>query len=372
MPVYADSIIFAFMGFRKFAAIAAVVGLLSGCSTEVDLNADWQETTVVYGLLDQTETYHFLRINKSFLGDGNALDMALVRDSSEYDPSKVDARIDEYVNNILTRTWQLRDTTLLNRDENGDFYYPEYTAYYFVEPALNANARYVLTAEIGPDGNKKTVTAETELIRDFTISSPLANIPGAPSQFNVQFISGGEYRDFTVKFTSSVGSKRFNLQLALHYLEFAPSDTVERILYWNLGDEKAVADAGGELFEMVISGQNFYTWLASRITSSSILNDPAITKRQYLGIDFIVSSAADELNTYMELNEPVTGIVQERPSYTNVVNGIGLFSARYSKTVPLKWLNFPSLVELNSGQYTAGLLFCVDTTAYVGESFYCP
>jgi hypothetical protein len=33
----------------------------------------------------------------------------------------------------------------------------------------------------------------------------------------------------------------------------------------------------------------------------------------------------------MEVNEPFEGIVQERPSFTNINNGIGLFSSRFNK-----------------------------------------
>ena len=33
----------------------------------------------------------------------------------------------------------------------------------------------------------------------------------------------------------------------------------------------------------------------------------------------------------MEVNEPSSSIIQERPEYTNIVNGIGLFSCRYNK-----------------------------------------
>jgi hypothetical protein len=35
----------------------------------------------------------------------------------------------------------------------------------------------------------------------------------------------------------------------------------------------------------------------------------------------------------MEVTEPSLSLVQERPSYTNITNGIGLFSARFMKVV---------------------------------------
>ena len=40
---------------------------------------------------------------------------------------------------------------------------------------------------------------------------------------------------------------------------------------------------------------------------------------------------SEDLNTYIKVNKPITGIVQERPQFTNINNGIGLFSSRYTK-----------------------------------------
>lgn len=356
-----------------FIPLFILVALLyQRCSTDVELNEIGAGTPVIYGLLDQNETYHFIRINKTFVGQGNALDFALVRDSSEYDPSLVDAKIEEYVNGTLTRSWTLMDTVLQNRPADGEFYSPEYTAYYFVEPSLNQAATYKLVADIGTENNKKTVTAETGLVDDFNIQSPVVNYPPGTPQLNINFYGGGIYKSIVVKYTSSAGAKRYNLSLALNYDEVNGSVVTPRVIEWNLGDKKTSGVEGNEQIETSVSGEGFYTYIASKIASDPVLNDPGITKRIFRGIDFIVAAASEDLNTYMELNEPVTGIVQERPAFTNVNNGIGLFSARYSKTVEAKWLNYESLKQLNNGIYTSPYLFCVDTSAYVGEIFYCP
>ena len=39
---------------------------------------------------------------------------------------------------------------------------------------------------------------------------------------------------------------------------------------------------------------------------------------------------SQDLKTYILVNKPSTSIVQERPQFTNIENGIGLFSSRYS------------------------------------------
>ena len=82
-------------------------------------------------------------------------------------------------------------------------------------------------------------------------------------------------------------------------------------------------------------------------------------------MDVTIAMANDELNTFMDVSQPVTGIVQERPSYSNIANGLGLFASRSSKTV----MNIPfrssgtqnqnaNLKALKYGSYTQNLNFC--------------
>ena len=45
--------------------------LFSACETDFDVNAEWEETTVVYGLLDASDqnTLQKIKISKAFLGN---------------------------------------------------------------------------------------------------------------------------------------------------------------------------------------------------------------------------------------------------------------------------------------------------------------
>jgi len=38
----------------------------------------------------------------------------------------------------------------------------------------------------------------------------------------------------------------------------------------------------------------------------------------------------DDLQTYINVNKPFSGIVQERPVFSNIENGVGLFSSRFT------------------------------------------
>jgi len=44
-------------------------------------------------------------------------------------------------------------------------------------------------------------------------------------------------------------------------------------------------------------------------------------------IDFIITYAGDDLSTYIDVNQPSLGIIQQRPEYTNIKGGIGILSS---------------------------------------------
>ena len=60
--------------------------VFSACESDLDVNAQWEEVTVVYGLLDQSRDQQYIKINKAFLGEADALQMASNSDSSNYNP----------------------------------------------------------------------------------------------------------------------------------------------------------------------------------------------------------------------------------------------------------------------------------------------
>ena len=62
---------------------ALVTGWL-GCSTDVDLTAPYDSVPVVYGLLELDADTQWVKINRTWLGEGNQLSAAQIPDSSEY------------------------------------------------------------------------------------------------------------------------------------------------------------------------------------------------------------------------------------------------------------------------------------------------
>lgn len=336
--------------------------LVAGCSTKVKLNTEWKDTTIIYGLLDQNEDYHYIKINKAFLGEGDYYVFAQVQDSSEY--KNVSAYVQESNNGVVTANYPLRDTLLHNRNTDGVFYAPDQTLYYFRNASLNPSRTYKLVVKVnqGTDAEKE-VTGETDLVHNFTPPSINAITTGT-----FDGATGSHYLDQHVKFFPPDNSDSYEIVWRLKWDDYTASDTIRRTYEWNVGStDRSAANSSGQI-DFSVSGQAFFTTIANVVGSNT-----GIIKRIFRSVDVIVYAASDDLDTYININKPQTGLVQERPEFTNIGNGLGLFSSRLHVVVPNRPLSVGSYRELVYAY--SNLLFCSDTTAAIyaaDPSVICP
>ena len=352
-----------------------------GCSTDIELNAPYQRTPVVFGLLDAGVDTQWVRINRTWLGDGNQLEAAMVADSSEYPANELTVSISERINGSVTRWWPMRDTVIENKSESGIFYAPEQQMWYFVpEGGLNSDATYDFDMEIASEATP--VSSSTNMIAE-----QIGNITQPPpgvNNFKLGFASVGfqtTYPDITFKWASTAGASRYDITVYIHVIERIWADLdhtvlVEerpRVVEWNIGTLNTSDDGGGEVLQKEVSGERFFTTLATKLEE-----DPYVTR--VLGVwdeqvqiaravDFVLTIANEELSTYLEVNAPVTGVIKERPAYTNINGGLGLFAARATQGVYGIGYTTATLQELIEGDATAALNFCSPNPF---SDFYCP
>ncbi|MBK9148935.1 MAG: DUF4249 family protein [Flavobacteriales bacterium] len=353
-----------------FALLAA--SLLTACSTELDINEPYKDITIVYGLLNQKDSVHFVKINKAFLGEGNALDMALVQDSSEYSGEAISyAKVFRVSSSgALLDSFPLLDTTVVNR-EPGTFYAPVQKLKYFttsftqvLPPGSLGTPMYLWQDDsyrLVLVVNGSTITAETPITNDFKVDPVDQDTVANGARVNLRNIAGDNYSDYEFNWTSRADCKRFVVSWRMRYDEVTGTDTVARSISQKIGSPK-VSSFVNEDMAVRLSGTTFYPAVESLIKSQS--GWQSVERRIFRGMDFVVSVANDDLHTYLTLTEPVTGIVNDRPAYSNLENAIGVWGSRYEKTTRGKRLSTQSFQELINGPYTGDLHFCSPQDAF--------
>jgi len=114
---------------KKTLLISLLVSLIMvfpSCETDFEINADWEEITIIYGLLNQEDTAHYFRINKAFLG-GNALEIAKIEDSSSY-KNDLEVVLEGWEGSTKKQTIVFDTTTISNKD-TGTWYNPYMVVY---------------------------------------------------------------------------------------------------------------------------------------------------------------------------------------------------------------------------------------------------
>lgn len=360
-----------------FIALLAVLSFTS-CEEDINFGGDTVQTPIVFCLLNQADSVHYLKLTRTFSGDNNAVETALIADSNYFQQATV--KISERVSNTITRTWILNDTVLTNK-EPGVFYSPEQMLYYFTTTAdnpLRTDAKYLL--DISVNNGEFTISSETELVNNISVSSP-----NGFASFSFMTSSNGipTYANSSVKLGTG-NAKIMDARLQIYIDEFYNNSptAVQKSFEWKLGELNG-DQIQGTIASFPASGQTFYTLMRDNCT-----NDPAITKRQINKIVLIATGGTDALSKYILVNEPSSSLAQSKPTFTNLVCSdgrpvIGLFSARHTiKLTKIKWENFlpyPRCIDKNSmkelciGSLTGNLLFCSDHPVDIsaGESWIC-
>lgn len=328
----------------SIACLMALTLLISGCSTDFDINADWQDIAVVYALLDNSDTAQYVKLNRAFLGDADAYEMASIKDSIYYEQARVFL---SPVQNGTPQTSQRIELSLTDeiQKDSGNFYYEENYLYKTTQAIIPGSAYFL---EIQVPG-KDPITSTTHVISGLHVTNPAAG-----PQIKVSFANFFGYTDYIGEVALNENGLLYGLTIRFNYLEYYQDSVVARSIDWVQSSKKKeyVAGSQSNFVEWSISGEEFYWFVGQRIAATE-----GILFRQFQSLDFVYSAAGEELVSYVETNGPSQGVVQEKPFYTNIINGVGLFSSRYTQIVGDKNLTDFSIDRLACDEQTKHLLF---------------
>jgi len=306
------------------------------CKNDFKVNEDWSDISVVYGLISSKDTVHYIRLSKAFLGEQDAYQMAQVSDSLYYKNAIVYIEEDGTSNKIYFS----KDSTI--QKDSGIFAYDKNIYYKAISPlSINPDAKYKLNIFT----NGKTITSETSLLQFFIIE------PLPPNSVSLYQSDKG----LTVKWTSQPNARIFETNVRFYYYEITSTHTTKKYIDIKLATQTTLSILGNENMEALLTGGTFLTTVGNKVP-----NNTNVLKRvvAHASIEVTISVGSDDLYTYMQVNQPSTGIVSERPVFSNISNGLGLFTSKYETILPTKpSLNKRTLDSLADGQFTKNLKF---------------
>lgn len=337
--------------------------LFASCENEIEINAPFEDVAVVYCLLDADSTRHYIKINKLYQTLGDAEEVAKDRSAQEYEflTGYLVELNDDGTENMAVR-YPLQQTDTIPKD-TGLFYNPDQTIYY-VDGPLDESKAYKL---FFTKPNGENVEATTELIRKTDV--PLQGTGGYRVN-GISFVGPNGVKS-SEKFTI-VGP--INAKIVEFIMKFRYQDVYQdgsrsgiKTVEIPVGNYTftTVREAENEesIIEVFFNPEVFYKTVGDAVPQITGNEVPAIDKRQPLTDTALVielSFGDEELYTFIEVTKPSTSLLEDKPPYTNVDNGIGIAASRtnWSGAYFLSTLSYDELATGLDKQYTGGRGFC--------------
>ncbi|MFC2097219.1 hypothetical protein ACFLSI_02675 [Bacteroidota bacterium] len=304
--------------------------ILLSCETKVDIIDEKENITIVYCLINPTDTIQYVRIEKSYTGSENPYDMAKISDSIYYNNAsvKLESWNGEYKFNTIT----LQPYYEVNKDQ-GIFARNDHLVYYTKEKIQGELISLVIDL---PDKNE-IIFASTKLIDQPVFRRPrefITNIDLFISDgFEIEFSGGGPYNE---------------LGIQIFYTELKKDGTKKEKM------AEIMKSHGNNYmsskFNYILREENFY-----RPIAMAIEEDSTVLLRKFKKIDLVAYSANDVFLEFQNLFYSMNDFILNPAS--NIINGHGLFANRSINKKEDFLLTRISLDSLVNGRYTGHLKF---------------
>ena len=404
---------------RYVIGLVAVLTIFSSCTTELSLTGDYTEKAIVFGLLDANNNPnvsknpleivgegHLFRIQKAFLGEESAFLMASRPDSSYFKYEDLFVELVEYRQQsvgsgpftVEENRWVL-DTVMIGNKDVGDpddgiidFFGPTQRLYKTKTDGglsdnvnIDATLEYVITLKkrpaglsimtissmdtVAPFADARVDVVNTEVFRWNTPNENSPSFPGTTRKMDL-FNTAGDFKDYTLRFDVAERARQYEVWLRFHYREVVQSVETEKFIEWKVSTFEL--DPNISDWQVSLSSESIYSRIGSEIeTEPNVIRyiglaenhatDPHPNDNQSHDFDISIRLAGDELYEYIDINNPSNqGALQDKPVYTNINNGLGLFSSRSTVTFPGMYLSVSGGQQLITGTYTSGLGFVDD------------
>lgn len=374
--------------FISLSLIIVASATFISCKNDLNVLAPGKEVVSVYGILNPNEPIQNIRINKIFLTTGDANAAAQDQSVINFDANELVVTLERYytggttpqlttVGNSTKKEIVLTETIVTTAD--GAF--SNQQRMWQTTDKLYHTGEYKLVIKKASDLNTIFVSAQTVVIDSVSslasIAMPFYYIPSNPSAYPVHgsgFYPANpvstdkpKYVNYNVttvnqlvKYKPLINAKTYDLVIRFHYIDSLVSGGAnDNYVDFDFLSQQSTKIDGSEVitsFQFITN--DFYTNLARELAKKAT---PNVKNRKPDYLEYIMSAGTENLFTFLQVNAPSTTIAQDKPYYSNITGGVGIFACRSTSIVTKDlWSEFVDKLACNPNTFP--YLFCDYTT----------
>ncbi len=322
---------------RFFVVLGVVVvASLTSCETDFQINAENQEVPIVYCVLNTSSNIQYLKLNKTYLIDKAASENPPAQDSVYFD-GNIQVVLEGWDNGKVTEVFIFTPTNEIPKDTG--FFPNETNIIYKTEASIRPQSQYSISIYL--ENKEKILYAETESLGALQVIDPL-DIPERKISLNIG-------QNYTCRWKPVDNAGIYQVIINFYYMEYEGQDSTLEKVVWPQSFTSPLTNA--ESLTKEISGSRFFNIMGDYIPIKE-----GVT-RKTLGLDFLILSGGQEIKFYIESTAPSEGALMEKPVYTNITNGLGVFSTLSRAIIPMIPFGSVTIDSLAYSQLTQQLGF---------------
>jgi len=329
-----------------YLVIVFFVLVFASCKNKLNINAPYKEVPTIYAVLNPQETLQMIRVNKVFLGEGDANAMAQVADSINYQAGDLLITLERFVNGVQAEATPTGNKQVITFRDSviqaspGAFNTTQRV--YVSTDKLHVTGQYVLKVK-----NIKTsaiFTARANALDSVKTGYTLFTPPYYPVDLatNPNPLDPNIFPDFSSpnvtyspKFYPNEAAI-YSMQIRLHFYDsLLDNSKIYRYVDYNFGN-KYIKDLRtfnfGKVFAFDFKGKDFMSGIAYSLSQMGLSNN--IKGRKMYKLQAFAFSSSQEYADYLQFTAPSLSIAQSKPIYSNFDNrdamGIFTFRTRHS------------------------------------------
>lgn len=306
-------------------ALLSITAILPACKNDIEINAPWKETPVIYGFIDPNQTAQYIRITKTFQ---NALNLtpqqaAQLSDSLYFDTLQV-TLTDMSTNAVfpLHRIDTTKDAGYFASDKN-----------YLYTCNMSPVVDHAYRLDIFSPKSGKTYSATSNVV------GPALIMPNAATYtLNIK-----PYRDdnfYLYRWDPAKNGVIYDAIIRYEYSEYP------------VGQPQNKVDKYADQY-VAFNDETVFTFVRPTIEMNVFLKNalpyvPGV-ERAIRQVDYVVISGSPDLKTAIDISKPSTSLLQVKPEYTNIPGGLGVFTSRSTSIKVIPFANDSSKYYLTKG-----------------------
>lgn len=308
--------------------LACLSVLVFSCKNELKLNAPYKEYPSIYAVLNPYEKIQVIRINKVFLGEGDANQMAKVADSVNYQPDEITVTLKHSSN---PKVIVFRDSVVTTAE--GAFNRNQRV--YISNEKLDTTGTYTLIVKNTHTGNE--FRAKADVIPRISANQGFGPLTPPYYPYPPGTLSG--YINYSSPTpTNVVGSilfqpvskaKIYKVVVRTHfYNDMGVNGTSYDYVDYVFDDPKGTRTLSQVSYVNITFRSGDY--FSNMGVGMSRKNLPEVNGRKVYLIEYLVYATSQEYLDYLQYAAPSLSLNQNKPLYSNFDNqaALGIFTFR--------------------------------------------